>query len=177
MTKPWHPRVIRGGGTKQRLRSLDEFPHRKRRRRSRTLLSGGKAVALMAFFGVSGGMLIALAPPLRSPMPDVENPAYVQIIDGDTFEYRGVRVRVADIDTPEMNGDCAEERALARRAMRRMADLIDDGPFALRPLWNRDADQYGRSLRIVTRDGRSLGDQLVAEGLARTWSGRREPWC
>jgi endonuclease YncB( thermonuclease family) len=27
------------------------------------------------------------------------------------------------------------------------------------------------------RDGRSLGDQLVSEGLARTWSGRREPWC
>ena len=30
---------------------------------------------------------------------------------------------------------------------------------------------------IVTRDGHSIGDQMVAEGLARTWSGRREPWC
>ena len=31
--------------------------------------------------------------------------------------------------------------------------------------------------RVVTRDGRSLGDRLVAEGLARTWTGRRQPWC
>jgi endonuclease YncB( thermonuclease family) len=30
---------------------------------------------------------------------------------------------------------------------------------------------------VLVRDGRSLGDILVSEGLARTWSGRRQPWC
>jgi micrococcal nuclease len=29
----------------------------------------------------------------------------------------------------------------------------------------------------VVRDGRSLGDTLIAEGLARRWSGQRMPWC
>jgi len=102
----------------------------------------------------------------------------VRVIDGDTFDYDGMRVRVADIDTPEVHGRCAYETELAARATRRMRALLADGPFELRPLASgRDEDRYGRKLRIVTRGGRSLGDQLVAEGLARTWTGRREPWC
>ena len=102
----------------------------------------------------------------------------VRVIDGDTFETGGLRVRVADIDTPEVRGRCAYEIALAARATARMRALLAAGPFELHPLVDgRDEDVYGRKLRIVTRDGRSLGDVLVAEGLARTWSGRREPWC
>lgn len=102
----------------------------------------------------------------------------VRVIDGDTFDYGGMRVRIADIDTPELRGRCDREIELARRATRRMAALLAAGPFELEPLPNgRDTDRYGRQLRIVTRHGRSLGDELVREGLARTWSGRREPWC
>ena len=105
-------------------------------------------------------------------------PSAVRVIDGDTFDYRGERIRVADIDTPEVEGRCPAESALAARATERMRVLLDAGPFELHPLASgRDEDRHGRKLRIVTRGGRSLGDQLVAEGLARTWSGRREPWC
>ena len=42
---------------------------------------------------------------------------------------------------------------------------------------DRDQDQYGRDLRIITRDGQSLGDTLVAEGLAERWQGYRRDWC
>lgn len=101
-----------------------------------------------------------------------------RVIDGDTFDYGGARIRVADIDTPEVNGRCPYETQLAARATRRMRTLLAAGPFDLHPLGSgRDEDRYGRKLRIVTRDGQSLGDVLVAEGLARTWTGRREPWC
>lgn len=104
--------------------------------------------------------------------------AQVHVIDGDTFDYGATRVRIADIDTPEVHGQCAYETALAARATQRMRALLAAGPFELNALGNgRDEDRYGRKLRIVTRGGRSLGDMLVAEGLARTWSGRREPWC
>jgi micrococcal nuclease len=41
----------------------------------------------------------------------------------------------------------------------------------------RDEDRYGRKLRTIERDGRSLGDVLVAEGLARPWDGARRSWC
>jgi endonuclease YncB( thermonuclease family) len=104
--------------------------------------------------------------------------AAVRVVDGDTFAYRGARVRIADIDAPEVHGRCAYETALAARATQRMRALLAAGPFELHPFADgRDEDRYGRKLRIVTRAGRSLGDVLVAEGLARTWTGRREPWC
>lgn len=102
----------------------------------------------------------------------------VRVIDGDTFVYQGMRVRIADIDTPEVHGRCAYETELAARATQRMRALLAAGPFEMQSLASgRDEDRFGRKLRIVTRGGHSLGDLLVAEGLARTWSGRREPWC
>lgn len=102
----------------------------------------------------------------------------VRIIDGDTFVSGGVTIRIADIDTPEIAGRCPHESRLAARATQRLRELLGAGPFELRPSPDgRDQDPYGRKLRIVARGGRSLGDVLVAEGLARTWVGRREPWC
>lgn len=100
----------------------------------------------------------------------------VRVIDGDTFDYAGERIRIADIDTPEIRGRCPEERAQAARATQRLSALLAAGPFEL-VRSGRDEDRYGRKLRVVVRDGRSIGDMLVAEGLARTWTGRREPWC
>jgi micrococcal nuclease len=181
MTKPWHPRVIRGG---RRPKLPAEWRVSRRRRLPRF---GWKEISLMAMIGLLGGLALAGAStigagaagaPVAAIAGDSENPAFVRVIDGDTFDYRGERIRVADIDTPEVEGRCPAETALAERATARMRALLAAGPFELHPLASgRDEDRYGRKLRIVTRGGRSLGDQLVAEGLARTWSGRREPWC
>lgn len=100
------------------------------------------------------------------------------VVDGDTFWLDGVKIRVADIDTPEVSQpQCAAEKALGDRATERFLALLNAGPFELATIGSRDADRHGRKLRVVLRGGRSLGDQLVAEGLARTWTGRREPWC
>lgn len=99
------------------------------------------------------------------------------MVDGDTFRLNGVKIRIADIDTPELKGRCEMETAKAEKARDRLAVLLSHGPFELQPIGDRDADQYGRKLRVVTRGGKSIGDQLVSEGLARTWTGRREPWC
>ncbi|MES2699178.1 MAG: thermonuclease family protein [Pseudomonadota bacterium] len=100
------------------------------------------------------------------------------VVDGDTFWLEGVKVRVADIDTPEISEPrCDAEYALGIRARDRFTELLNEGPFTLAPVGTRDEDQYGRKLRVVVRDGVSLGDLLVGEGLARTWTGRREPWC
>jgi len=90
----------------------------------------------------------------------------------------GIEIRIADIDTPEI-GDpkCDYEYELGMKATFRLMELLNMGPFEVSPIGNRDEDRYGRKLRVVTRRGQSLGDQLVREGLARTWTGRREPWC
>lgn len=100
-------------------------------------------------------------------------PRHHCVHDGDTFWHEGEKVRIADIDTPELNGQCASETRLAIAARNRLADLLD-APYRVH---RQGEDRYGRTLAIVTVNGRSVGDVLVSEGLARTWSGRREPWC
>ncbi|WP_082510062.1 MULTISPECIES: thermonuclease family protein [unclassified Rhizobium] len=100
------------------------------------------------------------------------------VVDGDTIWMNGQKVRIADIDTPEINEPkCASELALGTRATERLLELINSGPFEVHAWPQRDEDRYGRKLRVLVRNGRSLGNILVSEGLARTWTGRREPWC
>jgi endonuclease YncB( thermonuclease family) len=100
------------------------------------------------------------------------------VVDGDTIRFEGEKIRIADIDTPEVfSPKCASEAELGREATRRMQALLNDGPVSLVRIGSRDQDRYGRKLRIVQRDGQSLGDILVAEGLARRWDGARRSWC
>lgn len=107
-----------------------------------------------------------------------EGPRTTCVVDGDTIWLRGENIRVADIDTPEVSQSrCDYEYSLGMQATYRLRDLLNEGRWSLQPIGDRDEDQYGRKLRVLTRDGRSIGDILVAEGLARTWTGRREPWC
>lgn len=99
------------------------------------------------------------------------------VVDGDTFWFAGEKYRIADIDTPETHpARCAEEAALGNAATERLRVWLNAGTFSLESA-DRDTDQYGRKLRIVTRGGASVGDALVAEGLARRWEGYRRPWC
>lgn len=100
------------------------------------------------------------------------------VVDGDTLWIEGTKIRVADIDAPEVSEPkYSSELALGNRATNRLIELVNQGPFELHAWPGRDEDKYGRKLRVLVRNGRSLGDILVQEGLARTWTGRRQPWC
>ena len=86
-------------------------------------------------------------------------------------------MRIADIDTPEISEPkCESEYARGIAARDRLVVLLNEGVFHLVQFDHRDEDGYGRKLRVALREGRSIGNQLVAEGLARTWTGRREWW-
>lgn len=99
------------------------------------------------------------------------------VVDGDTFWYRGAKIRLADINAPETGTpSCAAEARLGNRATARLTQLLNAGPFSLAPA-DRERDRYGRLLRVVTRRGASLGEALVGEGLAEEWRGRRSSWC
>ena len=103
------------------------------------------------------------------------------VVDGDTFWYRGDKIRIADINAPEVSKpSCEREAELGNRATGRLLALLNSGPFTLAPNddgTGRDSDRYGRLLRTVTRDGGSVGDALVREGLAEEWKGYRGNWC
>lgn len=100
------------------------------------------------------------------------------VVDGDTFFMNHDKIRIADIDAPETHGaKCAAEAELGMRATKRLRELLNSGPFELRGYGTRDRDRYGRKLRIVVLEGRSIGDIMIDEGLARRWNGTRRPWC
>ena len=48
------------------------------------------------------------------------------IIDGDTIDIDGVRIRIIQIDTTETFGPCCEnELLLGRKAKKRLRELLD----------------------------------------------------
>jgi micrococcal nuclease len=99
------------------------------------------------------------------------------VVDGDTIWYRGNNIRIADIDTPETHAPrCAAEAELGAKATDRLHELLNDGAFSLANI-DRDTDRHGRQLRLLTRDGESIGGTLVNEGLARWYEGGRRSWC
>ncbi|TAT77148.1 thermonuclease family protein [Rhizobium ruizarguesonis] len=103
---------------------------------------------------------------------------YHCVVDGDTLWSGGIKIRIADIDTPEVSEPrCSSELALGNKATARLVELVNEGSFEMRAWPGRDEDKYDRKLRVLVRDSRSLGDILVSEGLARTWTGRRQPRC
>lgn len=100
------------------------------------------------------------------------------VVDGDTFWLNGQKIRIADIDTPEISKpQCSEELALGLRATDRLIVLLNEGTFALAISEWGDEDRYGRKLRLIVRQGASIGDRLVQEGLAHRWNGHKIPWC
>jgi endonuclease YncB( thermonuclease family) len=102
---------------------------------------------------------------------------YNCVVDGDTIWLKGQKMRIADIDTPETHDfQCPSEKELGDRATKRLRQLLNNGAVTLEPI-DRDEDGYGRKLRIVMVDGTSVGDTLVAEGLARWYGSGRQPWC
>lgn len=104
-------------------------------------------------------------------------PRVTCVVDGDTIWYRGDKIRISDINTPEVSQPgCAAERALGEQARQRLTALLNAGPFTLEAS-GRHSDRYGRLLRVIRREGDSLGAMLVAEGLAEDWQGRRSDWC
>lgn len=152
-----------------------------------TLSSARFLPVLVAIAGLSLALPFASASgTARTAPPDREAGSFGRcegsarvtcVVDGDTFWYRGLKIRIADINAPELgHPSCAYEARLAETATRRLTDLLNAGPFTL-AVERRETDRYGRALRVVMRGGRSLGEVLEREGLAEHWRGRRGDWC
>lgn len=126
---------------------------------------------------LGGGVMFALT---TSRPAQAEILRDIRVIDGDTIEDRisQVTYRLVNIDTPEtgVRAQCAAERNLANQATQRARSLIGAAEQVETRVTGR-IDRYGRTIAYVVVDGRDLGETLIAEGLARPWRGRREPWC
>lgn len=109
------------------------------------------------------------------------------IVDGDTFSAKvkidndikiTVKVRIMNIDTPEIHGECPEEIKMAMAAKARLSELIPKGTVV--NLSGIKDDKYlGRIDAFVKKsDGLDIGAIMIQEKQARPYSGgRRQPWC
>ncbi len=160
--------------------SVVNFKNEKQRRARQSLSPWVFALPVAAIpFGIAyGWATMAPKDDIEASFPICGVTARITcVVDGDTFWLDGVKYRIADIDTPEISEPrCAEEKTLGEQAKIRLQSLLNAGAFGLKA-GMRDEDKYGRKLRDVYRGGRSLGAQLVDEGLAHRWVGFKQSWC
>ena len=111
-----------------------------------------------------------------------------RIIDGDTFratvlladgiEVMSVNVRLRNVDTPELHGDCDYEITRAQLARQRLSELIPVG--AVIEISNVKNDKYpGRiDANVFDENNHDVGLILIKEKLGRPYSGgKRQSWC
>lgn len=89
------------------------------------------------------------------------------VIDGDTLEVHGQRIRLYGIDAPESRQTCSDAHGRAYRcgalAANALSDFIARRPITCLP---RDTDRYGRTIAQCTVAGTDLNGWLVGRGHA-----------
>ncbi len=106
--------------------------------------------------------VLALLPTIA--LADVAGPA--RVIDGDTIEIAGQRIRLHGIDAPESRQTCRRDTVTWRcgvEAARALRLFIDGQRVTCR---ERDIDRYGRIVAVCHAGGQDLNGLLVSEGMA-----------
>jgi micrococcal nuclease len=100
------------------------------------------------------------------------------VIDGDTFRLGDRTIRITGIDAPEIAHPlCPAEAEVGRRSAERLLALLNKGPFDMIAHRLQREDRHGRSLMVLRRDGKSIGSQLIDDGLAHRYTGFKISWC
>ena len=117
------------------------------------------------------GFLASLLPLVMSSVAvPGELAGRASIVDGDTLEIHGARIRLWGIDAPESTQLCrADDSQLYRCGAKPANDL--DAFIAGRPVncTALDQDQYRRTVASCSVNGIDLGEWLVRNGLALDW--------
>jgi endonuclease YncB( thermonuclease family) len=92
------------------------------------------------------------------------------VIDGDTLEIHGTRIRVFGIDAPESDQLCRDEDSELYRCGQKASNALFDY-IARRPVEcvEVDRDRYKRAVSVCTIGGTDIADWLVRNGLALDW--------
>src|SRR5262249_53877874 len=89
------------------------------------------------------------------------------VVDGDTLEIHGMRIRLWGVDAPESPQLCRGEDSLQYRCGAQAANDLDAfiarRPVNCSPL---NLDPYGRTVATCSVGDTDLGDWLVRKGLA-----------
>ena len=92
---------------------------------------------------------------------------YANVIDGDTLEVSGIRIRLHGIDAPESRQKCMRLDGTYWHCGQQAALALSDriGPTVIR-CQPRDRDRYGRIIAICFKGTEDLDRWMVAAGWA-----------
>ncbi|WP_373465528.1 thermonuclease family protein [Agrobacterium larrymoorei] len=113
-------------------------------------------------------------PPLSLPAlpPRLTLPERASVIDGDTIEISGQRIRLNGIDAPESWQQCRDGKGRGYSCGKDAAFALDSFLAASRPTTclKVDQDRYGRMVADCFRaDGEPVNGWLVWQGYAVDW--------
>lgn len=117
-------------------------------------------------------LALLLLPPSPGPASAETVAGRATVIDGDTIEIRGARIRLHGLDAPETGQQCRDASGAPWPCGRRAAFALDDFLAAARPTTctRTDTDRWGRMVATCLRaDGRDVNDWLVRQGWALDW--------
>jgi endonuclease YncB( thermonuclease family) len=103
---------------------------------------------------------------LRPPTTAMPMAGVASVIDGDTIEIHGTRIRLFGIDAPESGQACTiEGRAwpCGRRAAFALADKIRGQSVECR---QKDRDRFDRVVAVCRADGEDINGWMVYQGWA-----------
>ena len=125
-------------------------------------------VAVVATTGRFEHFPLVLASPVAAQGTDLQGVATV--IDGDTLDLRGQRIRLHGIDAPESGQSCEYANGVSYRCGQRAALVLADR-IGRRPVTcvQTDRDNYGRIIAICSQDNIDLNAWLVANGHAQAY--------
>jgi len=89
------------------------------------------------------------------------------VIDGDTLEIHGTRIRLSGVDAPESHQTCTDTQGqpwlCGQKAALALSDLIGEKTVHCVP---ESKDRYGRTIAACEVAGQDLGQWLVSHGWA-----------
>lgn len=88
------------------------------------------------------------------------------VIDGDTLEIHGRRIRLDGVDAPERGRRCGDVNVYQRAAQ--ALDSFVEGRTVLCTV-SGPPDRYGREIAQCSVAGASVNEFMVAQGWARDW--------
>ena len=116
--------------------------------------------------GPSKGKPAGVKQPAAGGAEEKQIVGVASVIDGDTIEIHGQRIRLHGIDAPESKQLCVVDGKPWRcgaEAANRISETI--GRKTVLCDW-RDKDRYGRVVAVCSVDGKDLNAWMVSEGLA-----------
>jgi endonuclease YncB( thermonuclease family) len=118
-------------------------------------------------FGWALGLAVALLP-CSGSAEEVRGQATV--VDGDSLEIHGRRVRLHGIDAPEAGQRCTDTHGAAYNCGQRAALALDDKiGRQVTTCIGESSDVYGRLVAVCRAGGEDLGQWMVRRGWARAY--------